>query len=207
MPSLFTNPEFSSYPFQMGLGGFSLLPLMSERFSLPTSIDSTLPVYPRLSHSQSESYFASSMSNTLPMTQEVLPTSPAVTLSVTSDLSPSPPEISTPPITPPVSQVINKTKVVVTTTPTEPSCSFPAENDADLLTTGEITQIFLRSCSRKNFATLMVRRLIPEDIRKISNMSGKDKLQLDPEIIEKLHLNTGLWLNQRSLIKNGQGVR
>ena len=57
------------------------------------------------------------------MTQEVLPTSPAATLSVTSDLSLSPPEISTPP----ASQVINKTKVVVTTTPTVPSCSSPTE--------------------------------------------------------------------------------
>ena len=113
------------------------------------------------------------------MTQEVLPTSPAATLSVTSDLSLSPPEISTPP----ASQVINKTKVVVTTTPTVPSCSSPTEKDAELLTSGEITQIFIKSCSRKNFASLLVRRLFPEEIRKISNMTGKDKLQLDPEII------------------------
>ena len=87
---------------------------MSEHFSLPPLTGSTLPMYPRLSHPQSESYSALSISQTLLMTQEVLPTSPAATLSVTSDLSLSPPEISTPP----ACQINNMTIMVVTTTPT-----------------------------------------------------------------------------------------
>ena len=53
----------------------------------------------------------------------------------------------------------------------------------DLLTSGEISQLFLKSCSRKNFAILLVKRLFPEEVRKVSNVSGKDK-QLDPSNIE-----------------------
>ena len=56
-------------------------------------------------------------------------------------------------------------------------------SDDNLLTLDEILPIFYRSCSRRNFAARLVKRLIPEKIQKISNISGtKGKQQLDPSI-------------------------
>ena len=60
-----------------------------------------------------------------------------------------------------------------------------------LLTSGEITQIFLKSCSRKNFSSLLAKELFPEDIRKTSNVNGKSgKKQLDPKTIEYIKMVT-----------------
>ena len=57
-------------------------------------------------------------------------------------------------------------------------------DDDNLLTLDEIIPIFYKSCSRRNFAARLVKRLILEKIRRISNLSGtKGKQQLDPSII------------------------
>ena len=118
-------------------------------------------------------------------------------------LSPIPPAISsTTPLTiqelsptPPVSQAMLNTSLttkvfIATKSNATPSCSIPKTSDEDLLTSGEISQIFLKSCSRKNFATLLVRRLFPEEIRKVSNVSGKDKKQLDPKVMKYIKETT-----------------
>ena len=122
---------------------------------------------------------------TLPVSQQLPPTPippvrqqlPPILTPVSQQVSPT----STPPATP---NTTLTTKVVIATKQTGiPSCEWPRMS-GDLLTSGEISQLFLKSCSRKNFATLLVKRLFPEEVRKVSNVSGKDKQQLDPSIIE-----------------------
>ena len=77
--------------------------------------------------------------------------------------------------------------------PKEPSedKSNSAATRAPLLTSGEVTQIYLKSCSRKNFSSLLVKELFSEEVRKSSNVSGKlGKKQLDPNIIEYVKVTT-----------------
>ena len=56
--------------------------------------------------------------------------------------------------------------------------------DDDLLSRSELTQIFIKSCSRKNMAVLMTRRLFSAEVRMSSNVSGRKKKKLDPRIID-----------------------
>ena len=80
--------------------------------------------------------------------------------------------------------------------PTEPkelsgNNSNSAATRAPLLTSGEVSQIYLKSCSRKNFSSLLVKELFSEEVRKSSNVSGKlGKKQLDPNIIEYVKVTT-----------------
>ena len=80
--------------------------------------------------------------------------------------------------------------------PTEPkelsgNNSNSAVTRAPLLTSGEVSQIYLKSCSRKNFSSLLVKELFSEEVRKSSNVSGKlGKKQLDPNIIEYVKVTT-----------------
>jgi len=50
-----------------------------------------------------------------------------------------------------------------------------------LISQEKLSQLFCKSCSRPNFAVNLVRELFSEDIRKISNVSGRGKKRLDEE--------------------------
>lgn len=54
----------------------------------------------------------------------------------------------------------------------------------ELLTTAELTQIFVKSCSRKNFASCLVRRLFDINTRLRSNVNGRGKDRLDEKKIK-----------------------
>ena len=58
-----------------------------------------------------------------------------------------------------------------------------AEEVVGLLSVSEVTQIYVRSCSRGNMASKLVRRLVDETTRMTSNVNGRGKKQLDPDII------------------------
>ena len=49
----------------------------------------------------------------------------------------------------------------------------------ELLLPDRLTQIFIKSCSRRNFAVNLVRELFSEEVRKNSNVAGRGKEQLD----------------------------
>ncbi|XP_065895052.1 protein starmaker-like isoform X7 [Dysidea avara] len=53
-----------------------------------------------------------------------------------------------------------------------------------LLPESELTLIFMKSCSRRNMSVHLTRRLFTEQVRKTSNVSGRNKQQLDPRIIK-----------------------
>ena len=53
-----------------------------------------------------------------------------------------------------------------------------------LLTPARLTELFVKSCSRRNLAVRMVRDLFDEQTRINSNVNGKKKERLDPEIIK-----------------------
>jgi len=54
----------------------------------------------------------------------------------------------------------------------------------DLLTSAEITPIYIKSRNRRNFAALLVERLFDVETRLKSNVSGRGKEKLDPEIMK-----------------------
>ena len=167
------------FPLMNQESSFPSLPMSQESSfsSLPMSQEFSFPPLPMMSEDLTFP--------TLPVSQQLPPTPippvhqqlPPILTPVSQQVSPT----STPPATP---NTILTTKVVIATKQTGiPSCEWPRMS-GDLLTSGEISQLFLKSCSRKNFATLLVKRLFPEEVRKVSNVSGKDKQQLDPSIIE-----------------------
>lgn len=190
--SLSTPPMCQELPFQVSQGlSLPTLPARQE-LSLPTtpasqelsSQLSTPPVSREVSATPPASQELS-LSN-LPENQEFLfPTSPmsqefsSPTLSISAEISPTPPVGRAMPsttLTSKLSVTTNSTKV--------PSCSYSISDGEGLLTSGEITQIFLKSCSRKNFAARLSNRLFPEEVRRVSNVSGgKGKKQLDPSVI------------------------
>ena len=43
-------------------------------------------------------------------------------------------------------------------------------NGGELLSSGDLTQVFLKSCSRPNFAKRLCTKLFPEEVRKVSNV-------------------------------------
>ena len=57
----------------------------------------------------------------------------------------------------------------------------------EYLSQSELTQVFMKSCSRKNMAVLMTRRLFSQEIRMSSNVSGRNKKQLNPQVMEFIH--------------------
>ena len=125
-----------------------------------------------------------------PVAVSLKPTSPATNQPLSSPSTPKVSQVS--PSTPKVSQVLPSTlKVsqVVTDANSPPERTSGNTSNSTVsapqLTSGETTQIFLKSCSRKNFATLLAKNLFTEEVRKTSNVSGKNnKQQLDPKIIE-----------------------
>lgn len=59
--------------------------------------------------------------------------------------------------------------------------SLEESSEGDLLSWSELTQIFMISCSRKNTAALMTRRLFSTEVRMSSHVKKK---QLDPNIMD-----------------------
>ena len=60
--------------------------------------------------------------------------------------------------------------------------SFPYSKD--LIPAGQLTYIYTKSKTRRNFAALLVKRLFDVETLLKSNVSGRGKEQLDPEIIK-----------------------
>lgn len=60
----------------------------------------------------------------------------------------------------------------------------PLSYTKGLLPSSQLTSIFLKSKTRRNFAALLVKRLFDVETRLKSNVSGRGKEQLDPEIIK-----------------------
>ena len=54
----------------------------------------------------------------------------------------------------------------------------------ELIPSSELTPIFVRSCSRRNFATRIVRHLIDSETRMCSNVHGRGKERLDPQVVK-----------------------
>ena len=53
-----------------------------------------------------------------------------------------------------------------------------------LLPPADMVPIYVKSCSRRNFAVLLIRRLVDKDVRRRSNVNGKGKEKLDPAIVK-----------------------
>ena len=60
--------------------------------------------------------------------------------------------------------------------------SFPYSKE--LLSSSEITPVYETSRNRRNFAALLVKRLFDVPTRMRSNVAGRGKEKLDPEIIK-----------------------
>jgi len=61
----------------------------------------------------------------------------------------------------------------------------PETSDEEgLIPPDRLSQLFIKSCSRQNFAVNLVRELFTEDTRKVSNYSGKGKKKLDEKKME-----------------------
>ena len=54
----------------------------------------------------------------------------------------------------------------------------------ELLSQGEITQIFTKARNRRNFAALLVKHLFDEPTRMKCNVAGRGKDKLDPEVMK-----------------------
>ena len=63
----------------------------------------------------------------------------------------------------------------------EKQISFPYSKE--LMSPGQLTSIFLKSKTRRNFAALLVRKLFDVETLLKSNVSGRGKEQLDPDVI------------------------
>lgn len=109
-----------------------------------------------------------------PNTVTCVPSSSVNASSPTTSYRMIPPVISANPIVP-----INAVAVPPVDAVTEPVTS-----SQDLLTQAEITPIYVKSRNRRNFAALLVERLFDVETRLKSNVSGRQKEKLDPEIIK-----------------------
>lgn len=58
------------------------------------------------------------------------------------------------------------------------------EDDSDLLPSSLLTPIYVKSCSRRNFAVRIIRHVIDKETRKCSNVSGRGKEKLDPQVVK-----------------------
>ena len=59
--------------------------------------------------------------------------------------------------------------------------SLEESSEGDLLSHSQLTQIFMKSSSRKNMAVLMTRQLFSPEVQMSLNVSGHKKKQLDPK--------------------------
>ena len=62
-----------------------------------------------------------------------------------------------------------------------PSQDVEIEAAEELISSQTLTQLFIRSCSRRNFAVWLVRSLFDETTRMNSNVAGKNKDKLNPQ--------------------------
>ena len=60
----------------------------------------------------------------------------------------------------------------------------------ELLTSAELTPIYVKSRNRRNFAALLVQRLFDVPTRMKSNVAGRGKEKLDPEIMKYVKAKT-----------------
>lgn len=64
-----------------------------------------------------------------------------------------------------------------------PTEAIQQEGIPELLPQSEVTLIFMKSCLRKNMSVHLTRRLFSEQVRMTSNVSGRNKRQLDPKVM------------------------
>ena len=81
-------------------------------------------------------------------------------------------------------QVVHSSTAATTVSASAVLSSLEESSEGDLLSRSDLTQIFMKSCSRKNMAVLMTRKLFSEEIRMSSNVAGRKKKQLDPKVID-----------------------
>ena len=62
--------------------------------------------------------------------------------------------------------------------------SIESGGEPGLLTSADVVPIYVKSCSRRNFAVLLIRRLIDKEVRCRSNVTGKGKERLDPDVVQ-----------------------
>ena len=74
---------------------------------------------------------------------------------------------------------------LATEVPVTPSSDYNSNGSIDeLLSSAEITPIYVKSRNRRNFAALLVERLFDVETRLKSNVSGRGKEKLDPVIMK-----------------------
>ena len=64
------------------------------------------------------------------------------------------------------------------------NASTESADEPGLLTSIDVIPIYVKSCSRRNFAVLLIRHLIDKEVRRRSNVNGKGKERLDPDIVQ-----------------------
>ena len=64
------------------------------------------------------------------------------------------------------------------------NASMESGGEQGLLTSADVVPIYVKSCSRRNFAVLLIRRLIDKEVRRKSNVTGKGKEKLDPDVVQ-----------------------
>ena len=64
------------------------------------------------------------------------------------------------------------------------NASIESGGEPGLLTSADVVPIYVKSCSRRNFAVLLIRRLIDKEVRRRSNVTGKGKERLDPDVVQ-----------------------
>ena len=110
----------------------------------------------------------------------VMPTTPSTVV------MPTTPSTVVMPTTP--STVVMPTTPSTVVMPTTPSTSSSEESDTsapvELLSPAEITPIYVKSRNRRNFSALLVEKLFDVPTRLRSNVSGRGKEKLDPEVIK-----------------------
>ena len=85
-----------------------------------------------------------------------------------------------------LSEILNDNNVVneILVDTDEVSGSQPLSYNRELLSSSEITPIYVKSKNRNNFAALLVERLFDVQTRLKSNVAGRGKERLDPEIMQ-----------------------
>ena len=77
----------------------------------------------------------------------------------------------------------SEVEIITNTSAEIANTSIDSAAESDMLTPADLVPIYVKSCSRRNFAVLLVRRLVDKDVRRRSNVNGKGKEKLNPEVI------------------------
>ena len=62
--------------------------------------------------------------------------------------------------------------------------SIESGGETGFLTSADVVPIFVKSCSRRNFVVLLIRRLIDKEVRRRSNVTSKGKERMDPDVVQ-----------------------